>query len=406
MQKVILIICDGIGDRPIPKLGRKTPLEAANTPNLDLITKKGISGAMHTIDIGVRPGSDTAHLSLFGYDPNVYYAGRGPYETAGIGMSHKPGDICFRVNMATVNEKMIVTDRRAGRLDDTSEYANLFDGTTIEGVTFMLKKATAYRLGLIMRGKGLSSAIEDVDPHWVDKPAHKAMPKDKSPEAKRTADILNKFLQLVREKLKSLPSNKERLLQGLPQANYMLVRGAGTYPDLPSFQDKYHLNAACFAGAGLYKGIARVLGMKVYSVPGATGKPDSNIRSKIDMVIKHLNDHEFFYVHFKGADSMGEDGNVEGKIAYIEKIDKAVAPLLKLKDAIVIITADHSTPCTIKNHSADDVPIVIMSEEARDDDNARFTERACAKGRLGHIKGEHLMPITIDLMGLAEKFGA
>jgi len=406
MQKVIFIVCDGLGDRPIESFGRKTPLEAANTPNLDKLAQSGISGVMNTVDIGVRPGSDTAHLALFGYDPDVYYNGRGPFEVAGIGMDVKPGDICFRANMGTVDENLIAVDRRAGRIDDTQEFVDLLNNTEIDGVTFLLKKGVGHRVGLIMRGKGLSPNITDCDPHAEGVKIHEAQAKDNTPEAKFTADTLNKFLDLAYQKLKILPTNIEREKQKMLPANYILVRGAGTLPTLTSFYDKYHLKAVCIAGGGLYKGIAKLIGMDTPEIKGATGKPDSNLDAKIQAVLDLYDKYDFFFVHFKAADSLGEDGNCEGKKEFIEKIDKCLMPLFKLQNDLIVVTADHSTPCDLKAHSADDVPVTIYGKAVRDDDVEHFNERECAKGRLGHIKGLNLMPIILDLMGLAELFGA
>lgn len=406
MDTIYLIVLDGIGDRPIEKFGRKTPLEAAHTPILDKLVQMGINGAMNTIDIGVKPGSDTAHLALFGYDPRVHYSGRGPYEVAGIGMETVPGDICFRVNMGTVDEKMVVVDRRAGRVEDTSEYAKLLDGTEIDGVRFILKPGTAYRLGMIMRGKNLSSEITDVDPKEAGLTIKQAKARDGSKQAEFTAKVLNKFVELSHKKLNKLPSNQERVKKGELSANCLLVRGAGKYPDMEPFEEKYRLRACCIAGAGLYKGIARVLGMDVLEVAGATGKPDTNVRAKIEKAIAVKKDYDFVFVHIKAADSFGEDGDSDGKLKFIEKIDEAMVPLVGLPGAVVAVTADHSTPCELKGHSADDVPIVIVSPRVRDDDVEHFSERECAKGRLGHIKGEHVMPILLDIVGIAEKFGA
>ena len=406
MEKVIFIVCDGLSDRPILELGRKTPLEAANTPNLDRLTKEGISGVMNTVEIGIRPGSDVAHLSLFGYDPNVYYTGRGPYEVAGVGMNLKKGDVAFRANMGTVGKNLIVVDRRAGRIDSTKEYELLFNHTKIDGVEFLLKQSTGHRIGLLMRGKGLSDKISDSDPHKVGEKIKEIKPLDLSEETAFTANVLNKFLRLTHQKLKNLPSNRERKKQGLPEANYILIRGAGKAPQLPSFYDKYGLKAACVAGAGLYKGIARILGMKILEAEGATGKPDTNVNNKIKKVIEEYNNFDFFFVHIKGADPLAEDGNWQGKKEFIEKIDRALSPLFDLKNALIVVTADHTTACTLKAHTADDVPVVIHGAEVRDDDVETFGERSCAKGRLGHIKGLNLMPIIIDLMGLAQIFGA
>jgi len=214
------------------------------------------------------------------------------------------------------------------------------------------------------------------------------------------------FLKMSFDVLKKLPMNIEREKQGKLPANYFLVRGAGITPQLKSFKDKYGLNAVCLAGGGLYKGIAKLIGMDTPEVVGATGKPDSDLTTKITKLIELYDKYDFFFVHFKGADTLGEDGDYEGKVKFIEKIDSAIEPLLKIEDALIVITADHSTPCNLKAHSADDVPVTMFASDIRDDDVEHFNEKECAKGRLGHIKGENLMPIVIDLMGLAELFGA
>lgn len=406
MKKAILIVCDGLGDRPIKELGGKTPLEYANTPNLDALVQKGISGAMNTVDIGVRPGSDTAHLAIFGYDPQIYYTGRGPFECSGVGMDIKEGDICFRANMGTVDDNLIVIDRRAGRIDDTLEIINALNNTVIDGVEFILKKAVGHRVGFLMRGKGLSPMIKDCDPHKENVKVHIAEPKDDSEEARFTCNVLNKFLEKSHKVLKELDINKRRVKEGKLPANYFLVRGAGNTPKLMPFKDKYNLNAVCIAGGGLYKGIAKLIGMDAPEVKGATGKPDSDLTKKIDKLMEIYDKYDFFFIHFKGADTLGEDGDYEGKVKFIEKIDNAIKPLLNLEDALIVITADHSTPCNLKAHSADDVPVLMYASDIRDDDVMHFNEKECAKGRLGHIKGSHLMPIVIDLMGLAELFGA
>ena len=406
MTKVIFIVCDGLGDRPVRQLGGKTPLEAASTPNLDQLAKEGICGLVHTVDIGIRPGSDTSHLALFGYDPKIYYTGRGPFETAGIDMEMKPGDICFRANMGTVDEKMIVIDRRAGRIDDTSEFADLFNGMVIDGATFLLKKGTGHRVGLIIRGKGLSSRIIDADPHEIGEKIHQVKSTDGSKEAEFTAEVLNKFLKTTHEKLKDLPSNKEREKAGELPANFILVRGAGVFPRVPSFKEKYGLKAVCLAGAGLYKGIGKILGMVTPNIEGATGKPDSNLKVKIAELKKLYDKFDFFFIHFKGADTLGEDGNCQAKKEFIEKIDQAIEPLLDLKDTLIVVTADHSTPCELKAHSADPVPVLIWGRQVRTDKVVSFGERDCIQGGLGQVKGLNIMPIVIDLLGQAQLYGA
>ncbi len=410
MQKVLFFICDGLPDRPIKELGDKTPLEYAKTPNLDKIAVDGISGMVHTVDIGVRPGSDTAHLSIFGYDPYVYYSGRGPYECAGAGMDVRKGDVAFRANVGTLDENEIVTDRRAGRIESTKELVDFLGKITIDGVEFIMEPSLGHRVGLIARGQGLSPKVSDQDPHKVGVPVHEIKPLDDTPEAKFTAEVLNKFSQLVIEKLKDFPLNQERVKQGKLPANVLLFRGAGSIPEqMLSFKEKYNLRAAFVAGAPMYKGIAKILGMEVIEFApedGVTGLPNSNLVNKVNKALAIANDYDIVFVHIKAADSLAEDGNYEGKVKFIEKIDEAMKPLAESDEHLVVITADHTTSCSLKRHTGDPVMVTIKGEGVRTDDINAFSERECAKGRMGHLRGENLMPIVIDLMGLAELYGA
>lgn len=410
MKKVIMIICDGLPDRPIKELGDKTPLEAANTPNLDKIAVDGISGMMHTVGIGIRPGSDTAHLSIFGYDPYVYYAGRGPYECAGAGMEIMKGDVAFRANAGTLDENGLLVDRRAGRIESTRPIVDLLGDIEIDGVRFILKESLGHRIGMVMRGHNLSPKISDQDPHKTGVSLHEVVPLDDTEEAKFTAQVLNKFNNLVIEKLSQTPFNEQRIKDGKLPANIILFRGAGSIPEnMLSFKDKYNLDTAFIAGGPLYKGIAQILGMDVINfedVDVVTGLPNSNVSVKINKAIEISKDYDFVIVHIKAADSLAEDGNYQGKLEFIEKIDAAMKPLAEDNDFLVVITSDHTTSSALKMHTADPVPVVIKGEGVRTDDINGFNERECAKGRLGMIRGENLMPIIIDLMGLAELYGA
>ncbi|KPJ48311.1 MAG: phosphoglycerate mutase, partial [candidate division Zixibacteria bacterium DG_27] len=188
-SKVILLVCDGLGDRPIPALDFKTPLEAARTPNLDYVAGKGVCGLMYSLGPGLRPGSDTSHLNILGYDYHKYYSGRGPIEVAGLGMELKEGDVALRGNLGTVDENLIIVDRRAGRILDVSEFVKALDNLKIEGVKFLVKPGTAHRAGIIMRGEGLSNKITDADPHETGEKVHTVEPRDDSQEAKRTAEV-------------------------------------------------------------------------------------------------------------------------------------------------------------------------------------------------------------------------
>lgn len=406
MDKIIFIICDGLSDRPIREFGGKTPLEKAHTHNLDKLVQNGLVGLIHTVDRGIRPGSDVAHLSLFGYDPKKYYTGRGIFETIGISMDIKPGDIAFRGNFATVDNHMIVRDRRAGRIDHTKELIDALSKIKIKGIQIFLKKGVGHRVGVVLRGKNLSDQITDVDPHDLNKKILIANSRDGKSASQKTAEIINEFTLKSYNLLKNHPFNIKRQKNKLPLANILLVRGGSQMTNIPSFKEKYDLKAACIAGAGLYKGIAKSLGMDIIETKGTTGKPDSEIKNKIEKAINILKDYDFIFIHIKGADSLSEDGNYEGKRQFIEKIDHALKELINLKNVMIVVTADHTTSSKLKIHTADPVPVVISYRDIHTDDVSSFGEHEAHKGRLGHIKGIELMPILLDYLGKAPLYGA
>ncbi len=398
---------DGLGDRPVDALGGKTPLEAAATPNLDKIATMAECGMAHTLGRGLRPGSDTSHLAIFGYDPEKYYCGRGPIEVSGLGMELKDGDVALRGNMGTVDDDLLIKDRRAGRIRDVSPFTKLIDGMEVDGVTFIVHPGTAHRAGVIMRGTGLSSKITEADPHEPGRPVETVLPKDDTPEAKKTADVLNKFLREAYKVLKDADANKERVQNGELPANFLLVRGAGQYSALPKFIDKWGFDACCIAGGGLYKGIGTFLGMEIIDVPGANALPDSDIEAKFKAATAQLGRHDFVFVHVKATDSLGEDGDYTGKKEFIEKADKAIAHLVDLPDdALLIVTADHTTPCELMAHSGDPVPIMLRGKGVRTDNVTAFGERSCARGGLGFIRGVDIMPQVLNLMGRLHLIGA
>jgi len=405
-KKAILIICDGLGDRPCKELSYKTPLEAAKKQNLNALAKNAACGLMYSLAPSIRAGSDTAHLNIFGYNVKKYYLGRGPLEALGLKMQLQQGDIAFRANLATVDKKGIIVDRRAGRIDNSEPFAKLIDGLEIKGVKFIVKAGTAHRLALIMRGKGLSPKISDSDPHEDGLKPKEIKALDDSKEAAFTASVLNEFLKKVHSLLSGNKLNRERKKKGLLQANFVLTRGAGVFKRVPSFEERYGLKACCIAGAGLYKGIARFVGMDVLDVEGATGKANTNIKAKINRAIKSLQEYDFVFVHIKGTDIFGHDGDAKGKKKFIEKIDLALKPLLKLKDVLVVITADHSTPCCMKDHSGDAVPVLIWGPGIRSDTVDEFSERACAQGYYRFNSGIDLMNEILNLLNKAHLVGS
>ncbi len=404
-MKAIFIVMDGLGDRPIKELGGKTPLEASKKPNLDKLAKKGICGILDTIAPGITPGSDTSHLALFGLDPYKHYHGRGPIEACGVGLKLQHGDIAFRVNMGTVDKKMTVKDRRAGRIESTVELCKALDGIKIDGIEIILKPSSWYRAALVLRGAGLSDKVTGNDSKDTNVPVQEVKPLDGSKEAKKTAAVLNKLTKLSYEKLDAHEYNKKRVKEGKLPGNMLLFRGAGQYVPVPTLDERYHMKCACIAGGGLYKGLGAFLGMDIVEVPGATGKYDSDFSAKVRKAKEISKDYDFIFIHMKASDSAGEDGNFKLKKEMIEKMDVALGGLLGF-DGLVVVTADHTTPCELKRHSYEPVPVLMAGPGIRTDDVYEFGERACAKGGLCRIRGTDLMPIIANHMGFSKLYGA
>ena len=404
-KKILFVILDGVGDRVS---NGKTPLEVAVKPNIDYIAHKGVQGIVDVISPGVIPGSDTAHLSLMGYDPYEAYTGRGPLEAMGAGIEVKPGDIGFRVNFATVDENWIIKDRRAGRIKDAHTLAAVLDGIEIDGVKIILKATVEHRGALVLRGDGLSDKITDADPHEVGKPVLEVKPTDNTPEAKMTADIVNKFIRKSYELLKDHPLNKEREREGLLPANIVLPRGPGKVPHLESFESKWGIKGIFIAGVALLKGLGRFAGLPAPDIDGATGGYDTDPMVKIRHALNFLYDQDgdIAFINFKATDVAGHDMAFGKKVEMIEKADKMFELVLDKQDLVIAITGDHSTPVTKGDHSGDPVPIVIYAPNIRTDNTLSFSEREAAYGGLGRIRGFDIMPILMDLSDKAHKFGA
>ncbi len=404
-KKAVLIILDGVGDRANPELDNETPLQFAKTPNIRRIAKISTTGLMDSIAPGIRAGSDTSHLNLLGYDPYKVYTGRGPFEAAGTDMDLQPGDIAFRCNFATVDNTLTVLDRRAGRIKKgTHLLAQALDGMEIDDVKFFVRAGVEHRAVLVMRGPGLSPDISDVDPHEVGNRVRTAI--SLSPDAKKTANLLNKFVQRSYEILSAHPVNAEREKNGLKLANILLPRGAGMVPHLDKFSEKYGMQAACVVGITLIRGICKLAGIKPIDVPGATGGYDTDMLAKMRAVLKALNDYDFILVNIKAPDIAGHDRNPDKKVEVIERFDKAMGYLFDNlpENVAVVLTADHSTPCTVGDHSGDPVPIMIYASDVRRDEG-NFDEVTAARGAI-RIRGENLMDVIMNVTNRAEKFGA
>jgi 2,3-bisphosphoglycerate-independent phosphoglycerate mutase len=406
-RKILVVVMDGLGDRAVKDLHWKTPLQAANRPNLNWFAEHGATGIVDIISPGVRPGSDTSHLAILGYDPYQVYTGRGPFEAAGTGLVGEKGDVAFRCNFATVDPNLVVTDRRAGRIKepDTTMLVESLSGMSVDGVDIVVKEATEHRAVLLLRGKGLSAKVSDVDPHTEAK-IHESQALEH--EAKKTAKVVNHFVQRSYELLNDHPVNQRRRLEGKPPANILLPRGAGVFPDIQAFQERYQMTGACVAGVSLIKGICRVCGLDVIEVQGATGGMDTDMVAKAKAAVRLLDTYDFVLVNVKAADVASHDGNANLKVKVIERLDEMAGVIRSEmpEGTVVAFLADHCTPIEVKDHSGDPVPLLIYCQGMVRDANASYDEASCAHGGLGRLRGKDILPILIDKAGRSEKFGA
>jgi 2,3-bisphosphoglycerate-independent phosphoglycerate mutase len=403
-----------MADRPIKELNWKTPLEATRKPSLNQIAKTGICGIMDPIAPGIPPGSDTATLAMLGYDALKVYSGRGALEAIGSGMEVLPEDAAFRCNFATVNENLVVLDRRAGRIanEDAAKLAESLQKIRLEksSIEFVFKNTIQHRAALVIRGRPkLSTAVSDSDPEKVGVKVLEIKPLDESPEARLTAKILNELMDKFRKVLENHPVNKERSKRKLLPANIILCRGAGTVPSIKPLSEVYGVNAACIAATSLIRGVCKVAGMKLIDVKGATGTPQTDFMAKAKATIQTLKTNDFVVLHVKATDVASHDGGVKQKIELIEKIDRMLGYMLNnidLSSTCLAVTADHTTSSITQNHEGDPVPIAITGPYIRRDDVEEFDERSCAKGGLSRIRSRDLLPILMNLLGKTRKFGA
>jgi 2,3-bisphosphoglycerate-independent phosphoglycerate mutase len=408
-RRILLLILDGISDRPCTALQGKTPLQAARTPVLDHLAETGICGIMDTIGPGIRPGSDTSHLALLGYPPEKYYTGRGPLEAEGTGIRMSRGMIGFRANYATQDPAGIITDRRAGRVHDTAPLsAAIEEGVDLSalGVTFRFVSGAGHRAALAFSGEGLGHCVSSNDPKKEGVSPPPVQPLTAHDADRKTAAAANEFIRQSAGILAGHPLNRERERQRLPPANIVLIRGAGEMGHFEPFSERYHLSGSVISAATLISGIGRVVGLEHIPVPGTTGSTKTDLMAKVAACRKELSRKEFVLMNIKGADEAGHDGDADGKRAFIKRIDGALAFIEDLDDCLVVICGDHSTPCEIRDHSADPVPIVIWGDGVRTDHVRSFDEIACAQGGLHRITGAAVMPIALDLINKAHKYGA
>ncbi len=407
-RKILLLICDGLGDRPVEELHGRTPLQAARKPATDRIASSAMHGLLYTIKPGFIPGSDTSHLSILGYDPAEFYTGRGPFEALGAGLHLSRGDIAFRCNFATVDSGGKIVDRRAGRIrePETAELASLVSNMRIDDVSVTFKESTEHRCVLVLSGKDLGANVSDTDPGETGSPVLQSRPLDR--HSARTAEVLNKFTFQASKILAGSEVNRKRIQRNLPPANTILARSGGMYPELQPFSVKHGMSFGAIAAEGLIKGICLALGADVVTPAGATAGMDTNLGSKGKAVLKMLATNDFVFIHVKPTDIAGHDGNAAGKVSIIERVDAMLNDIFAELDENVVfaMTADHSTPVSAKEHTCDPVPLMIYSKGLRSDGISSFDEISAARGSLNGLRGLDIMPLLKGYAQRNKKYGA
>ena len=392
ITKIVLLVMDGVGDLPNPDEGWKTPLEAAKTPHLDELAPRAALGRILPVAPGITPGSGPGHLALFGYDPVETTVGRGVLEALGAGVDLKPGDVAARANFCTIDAQGVVTDRRAGRI--STEVCERLVGelkkkaADIEDVEVVLQAGKGHRFVAVFRGKGLGGEISDADPHKEGKPIPASHPITKSAPAEKTARVVNAFVKRVAEVLKSEHP-----------ANAALVRGLSERPAFPGYRERFKLTAAAIAAYPMYRGVAQLAGMDVLTTGETPGDAFATAKMK-------WKDYDFLFIHVKGTDMAGEDGNFAAKVTTIEDVDRALPELLKLEPDVLCITGDHSTPVLVRGHSWHPVPALVLGRWCGADRSPRFHEKTARAGSLGTLHSKDLMAVLLANAARLDKYGA
>jgi len=424
MKKILYIVLDGLGDLPIKDLGNKTPLEAALTPNMDRLAQKGKTGFMYPLGKPIAPESDIAVISLLGYDAHKYYTGRGPLESFAEGLTVNDGDVALRVNFATAAEDgRTIKDRRVGRNLTTEEATALSkeinSKVTLSGGTFEFKNTIGHRGILVIRGvrSKLSGWITNTDPAY-DREGVFGVAKEKfenfvaksepmpgyenSLEAVEAAKLLNEFTEKSNKVLNDSAINKKRVAENKMPGNIILSRDAGDHlPKFPPIGELFKIKLGSFVQMPVEKGIALLTGIDIIDVPQSTGHLDVDYPIWAKMALDSIKKYDGLYIHIKGPDEPAHDGDFKLKKEIIEAIDKHffgnLLPNLDIANTIVAVTADHSTVCAIKAHSADPVPFLISGGGITPDGSMSFSEKAASHGSIGQIRGEDIMPLLVKL---------
>ncbi len=423
MKRLLYVVLDGLADRPVGELQDRTPLEAAATPHLDDLAVRGALGTVLTVGEGIAPESDVAVMAILGYDPLRYHTGRGPLEAVGAGLRFRDGDVALRGNFATVDAGWTIVDRRAGRSLQTTDAAALAEAVTREvrltaaPAEVEVVATVAYRCAVVLRPRDgrLSAKISNTDPAYgrveglgvarvvAGTTVEECRPLDDSPEAWTTAELVNEFTRKSREILDAHPVNERRRRAGQPPANVILLRDAGDHlPDVPPLAERFGITLGCFVEMPVERGIARLLGMAVVEVPPGAADRERVYRQWARRAADELPRHGGLYLHLKGPDEPGHDGDCAAKRDVIALIDRAffgeLLPRLDREQTVVAVTADHATPCGLRAHSADPVPLLVCGGGLAPDDTRAFSEREAARGSLGRRRGVDILPLLVDLL--------
>jgi len=386
-SKILLVVLDGLAGFATAERG--TELEEADTPNLDELAAAGLTGLLDPVGPGITPGSGPAHLSLFGYDPFDYHLGRGALSAAGLEVHLNPGDVAARGNLATIDDSGIIVDRRAGRVPDLEalEVVRLLtESVVIPGVEVLFVHEAQHRVLVVLRGPDLDPHVDDTDPQVVG--VAPLTPMAQTRAATHTAEVVAELDRQIRA-----------ILAGQPKANALLMRGFDSHRQLPTVQERYGLRAAAIAVYPMYRGIGRLVGMDPVG-------PPATIDEQLVLLKEHWDNYDLFFFHHKPADSAGEDGDFDAKVAAIEALDVVIPQLMAMGPDVVAVTGDHATPSQMAAHSWHPVPVLVHAERAGRDGVARFGERDCLQGALGRRPARELMPILLNVAGRLAKYGA
>ncbi len=417
---MIYVLLDGVGDLPHPDLDGKTPLEAAKTPTLDKIASNGAIGEVISVGKGIAPESDIAVFNMLGYKFNhTEYVGRGVIEAIGIGIDFKDGDLALRGNYSTLNEEGIIIDRRAGRhieKEDTCAIAKEIEEKikfSHPDTSVVVSPTIGHRVTVRIRvnSQKLSARITNTDPAYsniggmgVAKAVgdflkiEKCLPLEGTEDSKFTANLVNEFSEQTINIMKESEINKKRQEQNKKQLSCILLRDAGNkYPDVIPINEKYAMKFSCIVDMPVELGISEVLKMKAFEAGGLT-----DYEEKARVAADAMKTQNAIYVHLKGPDEFGHDGDAIGKTKNIEEIDqrffKTLVENIDSSKVAIIISADHSTPCINKGHSDDPVPVLVSGDFIKNDGTTRMTEEQAKKGSIGLLQGAEVVPKALELI--------